>query len=100
MIFNGPPKLITKSSDLELKIVWDDDNISIYSFRNLRFSCLCARCRDEITGKKLIQLENISTNLKVTNAQLVGNYAVHFSFSDGHDTGIYSFEYLRKLVTS
>jgi DUF971 family protein len=35
--------------------------------------------------------------LTATNAQLVGGYALRVEFSDGHDTGIYSFNYLREI---
>ena len=40
---------------------------------------------------------SVPDNLKADRADLVGNYALSFSFSDGHGSGIYSFESLRRL---
>ena len=93
------PKLITKNSLSELKIVWNDDKECIYNLRELRLNCQCAMCRHEMTGERLIKLENILENIYLLKVELVGNYALHFSWSDNHTTGIYSYEYLRKLCS-
>ncbi len=37
-------------------------------------------------------------NVKITGVQPVGNYAVRLTFDDGHNTGLYSWDYLRKLA--
>lgn len=94
------PKLVTRDSKTSLKIVWDDDKECIYKFRELRYFCQCALCKHEITGNRLIKLENIPEDIDMVNAGTVGNYALHFTWTDGHSTGIYSYEYLRKLCTS
>ena len=91
------PKLVTRDPKGNLKIVWNDNKECIYNFQELRFSCQCALCKHEMTGEKLISLENISLDINLVKAETVGNYALHFSWSDGHSTGIYSYEYLRKL---
>ena len=91
------PKLVTKDSIGNLKIVWSDDKECIYNLCELRFSCQCALCKHEMTGDKLISLENIPKDINLLKAEVVGNYALHFSWSDNHTTGIYSYEYLRKL---
>ncbi len=94
------PKLISRSDgapNQELKIVWSDEKEIIYKFKELRYACQCAMCRHEITGEKLIQIENISSDINLLKAELVGNYAIHFQWSDGHNTGIYSYDYLRTL---
>ena len=91
------PKLITKNSPTELKIIWNDDKECIYKLRELRLNCQCAMCRHEMTGERLIKLENIPEDINLVKAELVGNYALHFAWSDNHTTGIYSYEYLRKL---
>lgn len=93
------PKLVTRDSNHALKIVWNDEKESIYDFRNLRFNCQCALCKHEMTGDKLIKIEDIPEDINITVGEVVGNYALHFAFSDGHTTGIYSYEYLRKLCT-
>ena len=91
------PKLVTKDSLGNLKIAWNDEKECIYNLRELRFSCQCALCRHEGTGEKLISLENIPSNINLVKVEIVGNYALHFTWSDNHSTGIYSYEYLRKL---
>jgi DUF971 family protein len=58
---------------------------------------MCAACVDESTGVRKILPGSIPGNLERVQIAPVGNYALHFGWSDGHDTGIYSFEYLRGL---
>ena len=91
------PKLVTKDSVGNLKIVWNDDKECNYNLRELRSNCQCALCKHEMTGEKLISLENIAKDINLIKIEIVGNYALHFTWSDGHTTGIYSYEYLRKL---
>ena len=91
------PKLVTKDSLENLRIVWNDDKECIYNLRELRANCQCALCKHEMTGEKLISLENISKDINLVKVEVVGNYALHFTWSDSHTTGIYSYEYLRKL---
>ena len=94
---NFIPKLVTKDSTNNLKIVWNDNKECIYNLRELRASCQCALCKHEMTGEKLISVENIPLDINLVKAEIVGNYALHFNWSDNHTTGIYSYEYLRKL---
>ena len=93
---NTSPKKIEKVEDEALRILWEDGHQSVYSFRLLRQHCPCALCRDERTGKRLLDPDSVPMDLKATRAELVGNYALTLLFSDGHSTGIYSFEYLRR----
>ena len=94
---NFIPKLVTKDSTNNLKIVWNDNKECVYNLRELRAGCQCALCKHEMTGEKLISIENIPKDINLVKAETVGNYALHFSWSDNHTTGIYSYEYLRKL---
>ena len=91
------PRLVTKDPSGNLKIVWNDDKECVYNLRKLRVSCQCALCKHEMTGEKLISIENIPLDINLLKAETVGNYALHFGWSDNHTTGIYSYEYLRKL---
>ena len=88
------PKLITRNSPAELKIIWNDNKECIYNLRELRFACQCALCKHEITNERLIKLENIPPDINLLKVELVGNYALHFTWSDNHSTGIYSYDYL------
>ena len=91
------PTLVTRNSPQELKIVWNDGKESIYNLRELRSLCQCAVCKHEITGQRLIRLEDITSDINLLKVELVGNYALHFTWSDNHTTGIYSYDYLRSL---
>ncbi|MDE2236615.1 MAG: DUF971 domain-containing protein [Elusimicrobia bacterium] len=94
---NFNPRDIEKIDDDALRIVWEDGHRSEYSFRYLRQNCPCAACRDEWSGQSLLDAEGVARDLKASRAEMVGNYALCFAFSDGHATGIFSFEVLRKL---
>ena len=91
------PLQIVEESDSRLSIKWSDDSGSIYTAAELRRVCPCASCRDEWTGEKILDEQQISDNLTFTAMSIVGRYALNFVFSDNHDTGIFSFEYLNKL---
>lgn len=92
------PKKIKKLSPAELMIQWADGQETRYLAPVLRGMCPCASCRDEMTGVRLILPIHISDGLEFRKIELVGQYALQFEWSDGHRTGIYSFEYLRELA--
>lgn len=92
------PTKIEKIGDEGLRITWEDGRQSRYEFRALRLACPCALCRDEWTGRPLLDAATVPADLKASRAELIGNYALAFAFSDGHSTGVYTFELLRKLT--
>lgn len=91
------PVTIKKRGNKGLEIGWSDGHVSAYSFRYLRQHCCCAACIEEWSGKPILQAEAVALDLEGTRVAPVGNYALGFSFSDHHDTGIYNFEHLRKI---
>lgn len=91
------PREIIEESDREISVKWSDDSASDYNAAQLRKACPCAGCVNEWTGEKILQENSVASDLSFSNITMVGRYALCFNFSDGHDTGIYSFEYLRKL---
>jgi ATP-binding protein involved in chromosome partitioning len=90
------PKEI-KASEGVLRILWNDNHLSALPFRQVRLACRCAACVDEWSHAMLIQPEQIPQEIKPEKIEVVGNYALHISWSDGHNTGIYSYDYLRDL---
>jgi DUF971 family protein len=58
---------------------------------------MCAECVEEFTGERKIVHGSIPSGTERVSVTAVGNYALSFGWSDGHDSGIYTFEYLRKL---
>lgn len=97
------PTNLSLTADNQLLIEWSDGQNRVYSFRELRDHCPCASCRE-----KRLQPPPPSTILPVISAaeaqplklldmSPVGNYAYTIKFSDGHDTGIFTFALLREL---
>ena len=76
---------------------FDDGHLCKYLARSLRLNCACAECIEEWTGKPLLDPFTVEANIIAEDYLLVGKYAVQFLWSDGHFTGIFPFEVLRKL---
>src|SRR5262245_15651075 len=91
----APPREIEKLGDREVRITWADGHVSTYRNSELRFACACAVCVDEWTGVRRLRREEVAEDIRPVGLQLVGNYAVHFDWSDGHATGIYTWDHLR-----
>ncbi len=80
-----------------IRIRWQDGHEALYPHSYLREGCQCAACVDEWSGKKLISPELIPNDIAPTIIKAVGRYAVSIHWSDGHDTGIYPFDYIRNI---
>ncbi|HEV8075076.1 MAG TPA: DUF971 domain-containing protein [Candidatus Acidoferrum sp.] len=87
-------------------ITWADGHSSHYDFTYLRDQCPCATCNDERAKKEAMPVANLLSSPllpmykpkpRAQGATQVGNYAVQISFTDGHSTGIFSYDYLRTL---
>ncbi len=91
------PTQIVEESDSALSITWSNETDSRYNAAQLRKACPCASCINEWTGEKVLKDENVAANISFASISIVGRYALNFQFSDGHNTGIYSFNYLRQL---
>jgi DUF971 family protein len=92
------PTQIVEESDSSVSISWSDGSESAYTAPQLRRSCPCAQCVNEWTGEKILDAGRIADDLTFSSIAIVGRYALNFNFSDGHDTGIFSFAYLKKLT--
>ncbi len=92
------PLQVIEESDSEISIVWSDDAETKYNAADLRRNCPCASCVNEWTGEKILRDESVSDDLHFTHTSIVGRYALNFHFSDSHDTGIFSFKFLRELA--
>ncbi len=92
------PTQIVEETDSELSINWSDAKETKYNAPDLRRACPCAGCVNEWTGEKILKTESVSDDLSFSYITIVGRYALNFHFSDGHETGIYSFKYLRELA--
>ncbi len=99
-----PPIALDLKKDKGLTIEWADGSSSFYTIAHLRRLSPSAdqkQLRKEMQTNPLTVLTQPRTNhqapLTITHAELVGNYAIRFSFSDGHASGIYSWTYLHAI---
>jgi len=88
------PKLIKAPHSARVfEIEWSDGTKSVLPHEILRGYCPCATCQGH-SG----QIEyRAGGNLELVELRRVGNYALSLGWGDGHDSGIYSFDYLSKL---
>jgi ATP-binding protein involved in chromosome partitioning len=89
------PTKVDISDAVTTLITWSDGKTLRYPNRFLRAQCPCANCVDENTGHRILQLEQVDPQVRVTAYETVGRYAIQFAWSDGHSTGLYPFEFLR-----
>ncbi|MGH7591165.1 MAG: DUF971 domain-containing protein [Gemmatimonadales bacterium] len=92
----GSPYAITRQDD-GLVVEWGPDRPSVmYPARALRLACPCAECVDEMSGRALLDPGRVPDDVRPVKLQLIGNYGLKIWWSDGHHTGIYTFEALER----
>ena len=100
---NAFPTKLERDGERHLLITWSDGERRRYSCRELRDGCPCATCREKRNAPPASPLQlTVLTEaqmrpLVIEGMKPVGNYAYSIAFSDGHDTGIFTFELLREL---
>jgi DUF971 family protein len=97
---------VQKTTGTGMEIDWKDGHQSQWTFAWLRDACPCATCHEERNGngrKPGERLKEAPTLLKMYKAPArpesvspVGRYAITFGWNDGHQSGIYSWDYLRR----
>ncbi len=96
------PLHVAISKSKGIKIDWKDGVRSEYDLAYLRDHCPCATCsgaHGRSAGQPASQspFPMYKPALKIVAVEPVGNYAIKIRWSDGHDSGIYSFEHLRAI---
>jgi DUF971 family protein len=76
-----------------VRITWDDGHVGEYPREYLRGYCPCALCQGHGGAVKFIA----APDARLAEITAVGNYAIQFGWEDGHNTGIYTYDYLRSL---
>lgn len=85
----------------ELAISWNDRRESYFQLEFLRRACPCAACGGEPDVLGNIERPNVTyseRSFKLSGWDLVGGYALQPHWGDGHRSGLYSFDYLRRLA--
>jgi DUF971 family protein len=89
------PTTVKRLGREAIEIVWNDGHRGVYPNRYLRDNCPCASCRE---GKPKLSLPVVGDGeLYAVQIGVVGRYALSIQWSDGHDTGIYSYDTVRQL---
>ena len=98
------PEHIAISKSTGIKVDWRDGHHSDYSLEQLRDECPCATCTgshgtepQRSNYSKPNPFQMYKPKLKMDSVEAVGQYAVRIYWNDGHSSGIYSFEHLRKI---
>jgi len=91
------PVEIGRANQHDVKITWQDGHESVYPARMLRLACPCAGCVDEVTGRRRLNEAHVAQDVRPLKLEVVGRYAISIQWSDGHATGIYAFDRLRKM---
>jgi DUF971 family protein len=97
------PTKLSLDADGQLAIDWNDGQRTTHKVGALRAACPCATCREKRSqppaAMPLLPVLSAAEArpLKLLGMKPVGNYAYAIEFSDGHDTGIFTFELLREL---
>ena len=98
------PKQIKIEDKTKLLIKWEDYSETRLNLKYLRDECPCANCKGETILFKTYRPEKKSEETpgmyKIKNIEVVGGYAIQITWKDGHDTGIYSWDYIKKLVNN
>lgn len=84
----------------ELAIQWNDGSETFLPLRLLRVACPCAACGGEpdVMGNQVPpEVHYKPQSFELSGWQLVGGYAVQPTWGDGHASGIYSYQYLRRI---
>lgn len=94
------PANVTADRQLRiLTIQWNDGRECAYTFAGLRAVCPCVLCQGGHANMgrpadKLLLAKSVNDELNLEAATPVGSYAVQFVWNDGHDSGIYTWDYL------
>lgn len=99
------PEHIAISKSKGIRIDWKDGHHSEYSLAYLRDGCPCATCtgahgtepQKSNYAAPATPFQMYQPALKMMSVEEVGHYAVRIQWSDGHGSGIYSFDHLRKI---
>ncbi len=92
-----PSNIRALQAEQVLEVTWPEGRIDRFPYRFLRSECPCASCRNEWTGERIVREDSIRTDLKLEGMEPVGTYAVQLAWNDGHSSGLFTWDLLRRL---
>jgi DUF971 family protein len=100
MTIEAPLSIKRQPTERRLEVVWRDGRVDLHNYHTLRCECQCAGCIHEITHERLLDPRDVPRDIQIDDMSHVGNYAIKIRWSDGHDTGLYTWDLLRRLGDS
>lgn len=98
----APEQIKIKKGNLIVK--WSNENEVVYPLQYLREKCPCAGCQGEtilFTHYAATEDKNYTPeSFAIAGVESVGGYAIKVIWKDGHDAGLYSWEYLKSIETT
>jgi len=94
-----PSDLQAHTGQRMLAVTWGERQTD-FPFVFLRGQCACAQCVNEWTGEQILDPATISAEITIEKLELVGSYAVRVHWSDGHNSGLFTWERLQELSQS
>ena len=94
------PTKLELTNSRQLRIEWSDGQMRQYGFHELRSACPCATCREKRSAPQTtlpILGDAAPPPLAINGMKPVGSYAYSIDWSDGHNTGIFTYKLLREL---
>lgn len=97
MPLSPPRSLRVLSADGVLEVVWSEVRTVRIPFRHLRQQCPCAACVNEFTGERILDPESVPSDVRPLGVEFAGNYGLKIGWSDGHHSGIFTWERLDQV---
>ena len=94
----GTERPVASAQPGYIHIRWPDGSEDTLPNREVRGSCQCALCIEEFTGNVLLDMNSIPKDIEAQSVESLGNYAISIAWSDGHSSGIFSWEHLKGLT--
>ncbi len=92
----GHPEI--SADETFITVRWPDGTESRVANRTLRLSCRCALCIDEMSGAPMLDPVTVAADIQPVEILPLGNYAVGIAWNDGHSSGIYSWDHIRRVA--
>lgn len=96
-MIDAPANIRARQGEQILEVAWSEDRVDRIPYRRLRADCPCAACKDEWTGARILDPGTIQDDLRLEGMEMIGNYAVRIVWSDGHSSGLYTWETLNRI---
>lgn len=95
---DAPTNIRAHQAEQVLELAWEAGVSARLPYRYLRAECPCASCRNEWTGERILDPATIRPDLRIESMEPIGSYAVRFGWNDGHSSGLFSWDVLRRLA--